>query len=233
MSMASSFCCCCCFPCASSESSSEREALNTQHSRQCYEDTRKDLTSKGEALSFKRVNMPEVDTIFADIAKTFNKSQADYWAIQEAILGLKENYSCSPACSLSVCVEKIQQENGDCGVQVHMEGYRFWLTAKKKEVPKKLKLALQQVGELNRATIGVMSTKTQLQEMICSVLQSQDKMAERARDANFEYLDWIRLQGNLRENIEKINLVKKHSKKYVEEANNVLSEMSKSANLTM
>lgn len=113
-----------------------------------------------------------------------------------------------------------------------MEGYRFWLTAKKKEVPKKLKQALQQVGELNRATMGVISTKTQLQEMICSVLQSQDTMAERARNANCEYLDWIRIQGNLRENIEKISLVKKLLKKYAEEANNVLSEMSKSANLT-
>ncbi|XP_015276920.1 PREDICTED: uncharacterized protein LOC107119010 [Gekko japonicus] len=192
-----------------------------------------DLTCKGETLSFKCVNVPEVDTIFADIAKTFNKSQEDYWAIQKAIQSLKESYSCSSACNLSVCIEKIQQENSDCGVQVHMEGYRFWLTAKRKEVPKKLKQALQQVGELNRATIGVLSTKTQLQEMICSVLQRQDKMAERARDENCEYLDWIRLQGNLRENIEKINLVKKHSKKYVEEANHVLSEMSKSADLTV
>ncbi|XP_077184456.1 uncharacterized protein LOC143833034 [Paroedura picta] len=228
--MASSFCCC--FPCAS-ECSSEREALNTQHSRQYCQDIGHDLTSKGETISFKLVSVPEIDTIFADIAKTFNKSQEDYWAIQKAILGLKQTYSCSLACSLSICIEKIQQENSDCGVQVHMEGYKFWLTAKKKEVPKKLKQALWQVEELNRATMGIISTKTQLQEMICSVLQSQDKMAERTRDENCEYLDWIRLQGNLRENMEKINLIKKYSKKYVEEANNVLSEMSKSANLTM
>uniref|UniRef100_A0ACB8ELA3 Uncharacterized protein n=2 Tax=Sphaerodactylus townsendi TaxID=933632 RepID=A0ACB8ELA3_9SAUR len=223
-------CICCCFPCES-ESPSEREPLNTQRSRQHHQDTRQDLTSKGE-IFFKRVNVPDIDTMFADIAKTFNKKQVDYLAIKEAIQGLKEIYSCSPACSLSICIEKIQQKNSDFGVQVHMEGYRFWLTTKKKEVPEKLEQALRQVGELNRATIGVISTETQLQEMICSVLQSQDKMEERVKDANLEYLDWIRLHGNLRENIDKISLVKQQSKKYVEEANIVLSEMSKSANLT-
>ncbi|XP_054834407.1 uncharacterized protein LOC129329037 [Eublepharis macularius] len=228
--MAFSFCCC--FPCAT-ESSSEREPLNAKHTRQHYEHTRQDLNSKGEAVSFKWVNVSEIDTRFADIAKTFNKKQEDYWAIQAAIQGLKQSHSCSPASSLSVCIEKIQQENNDCGVQVHMEGYRFWLTAKKTEVPEKLEQAVRQVGELNRATIGVISTEIQLQEMICSVLRRQDTMMEKAREANPEYLDWIRIQGNLRENIEKISLVKQHSKKYVDEANNVLREMSKSANLTL
>lgn len=114
-----------------------------------------------------------------------------------------------------------------------MEGYRFWLTVREKEFPEKLSQAEQQVQELDRATKGVISTKTKLQEMISCVLQSQDKMVEKVKVANIEYLDFIRLEGNLRENLEKMRLAKQLSKQYVEEANNVLREMSKSVSLSI
>ncbi|XP_053145141.1 uncharacterized protein LOC128342175 [Hemicordylus capensis] len=228
--MAFSFCCCC--PCLSLPSS-EREPLNTPHSRQPRQDTQSALFSKDEALTFKRVNLPETDTVFASIAKTFNKQQDDWSAIRKAIQSLKELYHCSVASSLSVCMEKIQQEHYACSVQVHMEGYRFWLEVKEKEIPEKLKKAQQQVGELNLATKGVISTATQLEEMLHSVLQDQDDMVKRVQTANPAHLDWIRIKGNLRENIEKINLATQLSRQYKEEANSVLTEMSKSASLTM
>ncbi|KAH0629333.1 hypothetical protein JD844_011328 [Phrynosoma platyrhinos] len=179
----------------------------------------------------KRVNVPEIDTLFTNIAETFNKQQRDFLALWEAIRGLKKAYSCSPASYLSVCMEKIQQEHSDCSVQVHMEGYRFGLDVREKEVPEKLKQAQQQVGKLNHATIGIISSHTKLQEMIHSVLQSQDKLREKVKVTNSEHLDWIRLDGNLTENIEKIRLAEQFSKQYKEEANGVLREMSKSGGL--
>ncbi|KAF7236412.1 Mitotic chromosome and X-chromosome-associated protein mix-1 [Varanus komodoensis] len=215
-----------------------REPLNSQHPRKACQDTRSRKShatdfSKDKALIVKRVNVPEIDTLFANIAEAFNKQQGDCLALQEAIQGLKETYCCSPASSLSVCLEKIQQEHSACNVQVHMEGYKFWLSSRENEVPEKLEWVQKQVEELNRTTKGVIRMGTKLQEMICLVLQSQDKLAEKVKLKNPEYLDSIRLEGNLRENIEKTCLAKQFSKQYMEEANSVLTEMSKSASLTL
>ncbi|KAJ6658506.1 hypothetical protein lerEdw1_020061 [Lerista edwardsae] len=191
------------------------------------------LSNKEGVLTFKRVSVPEIDMLFANIAETFSKQQDNSVALRKAIQSLKETYFCSPANSLAVCIEKIKQEHDACSVQVHMEGYRFWLTVKDEEVPEKLNQAEQQVRELDRATKGVISRETKLQEMISSVLQSQEEMVEKVKVANSEYLNFIRLEGNLRENLEKISLAKQLSKQYVEEAKDVLKEISKSASLTL
>lgn len=114
-----------------------------------------------------------------------------------------------------------------------MEGYRFWLAAREKDVPEKLKWAQQQVGELNRATLGVISMETKLREMIHSVVQSQEKLMEKVKVANLEYLDLIRLEGNLRENIQEVCLAEQFSKQYAEEANSVLREMSNSVGFSL
>ncbi|XP_060620206.2 uncharacterized protein [Anolis sagrei] len=221
-------CCCCSWFSVAGE---EREPLNIQHPNKCRESNRTAGFSKDKPLTVKRVNMPEIDTLFDNIAETFNKQQGNCLALWEAIQGLKKVYNCSPASYLSVCMEKIQQEHSDYSVQVHMEGYRFGLNVGDKEIPEQLKQAQEQVGELNRATIGIISSHTKLQEMIHSVLQSQDKLRERIKVTNSEHLDWIRLEGNLTENIEKIRLAEQFSKQYKEEANGVLREMSKSAGL--
>ncbi|CAI5765710.1 Hypothetical predicted protein [Podarcis lilfordi] len=228
--MSVSFCCCCpCFQVASRE----REPLNAQHSRQSHRDTKSVLFNKEKPFTVKLVNVPEIDTLFTDITEAFNKQQCHCMAIRKTIRDLKDTYCCSPTSSLSVCIEKIQQEHSACNVQVHMEGYRFWLDAKEEKVPEKLEWAKQQVGELNRATKGVISMETKLQEMISSVLQNQEPLVERVKVANSEYLDRIRLEGNLRENIEKTSRAKQFSKEFREEANSVLREMSKSAGLTL
>ncbi|XP_061477765.1 uncharacterized protein LOC133382115 isoform X2 [Rhineura floridana] len=209
-----------------------REPLSTQLSRQSHQDTRSVLFQE-KPFTVKRVYVTDIDTLFTNIIEAFNKQQADCLAIRAAIQDLKETSCCSPVSSLSVCIEKIQQEHSAYNVQVHMEGYRFWLDSREKDVPEKLEWAQQQVGELNRATKGVISTETKLQEMISLVLQSQEMLVERVKVTNPEYLDQIRLERNLRENIEKISLAKQFSKQYREEANSVLVEISKSANLTL
>lgn len=72
-----------------------------------------DLCNKEKALTFKRVSVPEIDTLFADIADAFHKQQDDYIATRTAIQRLKETYNCLPANSLSTCIEKIKQEHGN------------------------------------------------------------------------------------------------------------------------
>lgn len=114
-----------------------------------------------------------------------------------------------------------------------MEGYSFSLIVKEKKVPDKLKQVQQQVGELSRSTQCVLARKTLLQEMICLVLQSQTQLEERIKTVNLEYLDQVRLEGNLRENIQKISLAKELSEQYNEAARNVLREMAQLAGLML
>lgn len=114
-----------------------------------------------------------------------------------------------------------------------MEGYSFSLIVKEKKVPDKLKQVQQQVGELSRSTQCVLARKTLLQEMIFLVLQSQTQLEERIKTVNLEYLDQVRLEGNLRENIQKISLAKELSEQYNEAARNVLREMAQLAGLML
>lgn len=116
-------------------------------------------------------------------------------------------------------------------MQVHVEGYSFFLLVKDKKVPDKLKQAQQQVGELSHSTKCVLARKMRLQEMILSLLQSQAQLEERIKTANPEYLDQVRLEGNLRENIEKISLAKELSEQYNEAARSILREMAQIAGL--
>lgn len=111
-------------------------------------------------------------------------------------------------------------------MQVRVEGYSFSLIVKENKVPDKLKQVQQQVGELSRSTKRVLARKTRLQEMICSVLQSQTQLEERIKTANPVYLDQVRLEGNLRENIQKISLAKELLEQYDEAARRVLREMA-------
>ncbi|XP_026557500.1 uncharacterized protein LOC113436989 [Pseudonaja textilis] len=222
----------CCFTCCPliAEPSGEREHLNPQHSRNRERIKNVNFT-KGTPLTMKRVNVPEFDALFNSIAETFNKQQDHCLSLREAIQTLRNSYDCSPVSSLSVCMEKILQEHSAYNVQVCIEGYRFWLDVGVEEVPQKLKQTQQQVRKLNFATKGIVSTT--IEEMIYSVHQCQDSLMEKVKDSSPEYLDWVRLESNLKENIEKINQAQKCSEEYREAANDVLLNMAKSANLTL
>ncbi|XP_067164422.1 uncharacterized protein [Apteryx mantelli] len=174
--------CCCCL----SATSEEREPLPV-HTRQPCRNI--GVFGKEGTLTMKLVNVLAIDTLFSDIAKAFNKQHEDHSAMKQAAQKLKELSGCAPVASLAACIEHIQQEHGACEAQVHVEGYSFSLIVKEKKVPDKLQKVQQQMEELSRSTKRVLATETTLQEMICSVLQSQTQLAERIKSANPEYLD--------------------------------------------
>ncbi|XP_019349746.2 uncharacterized protein LOC109284794 [Alligator mississippiensis] len=221
------FCCCHRLP----GTSGEREPLTAQYTRQPSQNT--GVCSKEGTLAMKVVNVLEIDTLFSDIAETFNKQYGDHSAMEEAIRRLKEASGCAPTSSLTDCIDNIKREHGACNLQVHMDGYSFSLIVKEKEVPADLEQAQQQVWELNRATKHVIATETKLQEMICSVLQSQSQLAERMKAENPEYLDQVRLDANLRENIQTVSQAKELSKQYGKDASSVLKEMAHLAGLIL
>ncbi|OPJ88472.1 hypothetical protein AV530_003026 [Patagioenas fasciata monilis] len=98
-----------------------------------------------------------------------------------------------------------------------------------KQVPEKLKRVQRHMGELSRSTKRVLARTTTLREMICSVLRSQTELEERIKTANPEYLDQVRLESNLRENMQKLSLAKELSEQYDGAARSVLREMAKLA----
>ncbi|XP_069728650.1 uncharacterized protein [Phaenicophaeus curvirostris] len=220
------FLCCCCLP-ATSE---EREPLPVNTRQPCRNIG---VFNKKGTLTMKLVNVRAIDTLFSDLAKTFNKQHDDYSAMMKAAQKLKEVSGCAPTASLTACIEAMQQEHGAYRVQMHMEGYSFSLIVKEKKVPDKLKQVQQQVGELSRSTKRVLARKTILQEMIFFVLQSQTQLEERIKTANTEYLDQVRLEDNLRENIQKISLAKELSEQYDGAARNVLRGMAQLAGLVL
>ncbi|PKU37375.1 hypothetical protein llap_12320 [Limosa lapponica baueri] len=189
--------------------------------------------NKEGTLAMKLVNVRAVDALFSDIASAFNKQHEDHAAMTEAAQKLKGVSGCAPTASLTACIGTLQQEHGASKVQVRMEGYSFSLIVKENKVPDKLKQVQQQVGELSRSTKRLLARKTRLQEMICSMLQSQTQLEEKIRTTNPVYLDQVRLEGNLRENLQKIRLAKELSEQYDEAARSVLREMAQLAGLTL
>ncbi|XP_027547558.1 uncharacterized protein LOC113971636 isoform X2 [Neopelma chrysocephalum] len=181
----------------------------------------------------KVVNIQAIDTLFSDIATTFNRQHEAHSAMLRAAKRLREVCGCAPTAALTACMDTLQQEHGAHGVQVIREGFGFSLAVKEQEVPEELRRVQQQLEALSRSTKGVLAWRTVLQEMTSSVLQGQAELEERIRAANPEYLDQVRLEGNLRENIQKIGLARELSEHYWESASCVLREMAQAAGLVL
>ncbi|XP_030062476.1 uncharacterized protein LOC115472371 isoform X2 [Microcaecilia unicolor] len=182
------------------------------------------------------VNMPTIDKQFSDITDIFNEQQEHHLTMEESIRELKKSYDCTSNCSLIGCIEAIKREHGDWDVKVCMEGYNFslWVQDEKEDmVPAKLEQARVQVQKLSRATKLIISTETKLQEMLYAVLQNKSQLSERVKKANPEYLDQVRLEGNLQENFQKIDQIKKLSRLYEEDAKRVLTEMAEQAGVSL
>nr|XP_033817540.1 uncharacterized protein LOC117368221 isoform X2 [Geotrypetes seraphini] len=191
---------------------------------------------KDGEISMRMVNVASIDEQFSDITDIFNKQQEQHAAMKESIQDLKKSYDCTSNCSLAGCMEAVKREHGDQDVKVCMEGYNFSLRVKDEKedvVPAKLEQAKVYVQKLSRAAKLIISTETKLQEMMYSMLQSKSQLSERVKQENPEYLDQVRLEGNLEENFQKIDQIKKLSKLYEEEAKHVLTEMAKLAGVSL
>ncbi|XP_027571516.1 uncharacterized protein LOC113985137 [Pipra filicauda] len=218
------FCCCL------SAAPEEREHLPVNTRQPCRNIG---VFNKEGTLTMKLVNVQAIDTLFSDIATTFNGQHEAHCAMLRAAKRLREGCGCAPTAALTACMDTLQQEHGGHKVQVLMEGCSFSLAVKEQEVPEELRRVQQQVEELSRSTKRVLAGRTVLQGMTSSVLQSQAELEERIRAANPEYLDQVRLEGNLRENIQKIGLARELSEHYWEAASCVVREMAQGAGLVL
>lgn len=67
------------------------------------------------SLQMRRVNVPELDQRFADLAQTFNQHQECFERMVKGIRNLQKEYDCTRCdhMSLSECVGKIMKEWGE------------------------------------------------------------------------------------------------------------------------
>ncbi|CAM9717609.1 unnamed protein product, partial [Bubo scandiacus] len=96
--------CCCCL----SATSEEREPLPVNTRQPCRNIG---VFNKEGTLTMKLVNVHAIDTLFSDIANTFNKQHDDHSAMMKAAQKLKEVSGCAPTAGLTACIETVQQEH--------------------------------------------------------------------------------------------------------------------------
>ncbi|XP_075436209.1 uncharacterized protein LOC142472889 isoform X2 [Ascaphus truei] len=192
----------------------------------------KDL-NKHEKLVLKNVNVTEIDQMFADITDTYNKQLELHQGMEDAITKLADTSHSPPSCLPGAYIEVLKKEHDDCDIKVKIEGYNFSLLVNAAAVPENLKQAQEHMKNMSRATKGIIGNQTKLQEMIFSMLQSKTQMADRIKQGNPGYLDQVRLQDNLEENIQKIDQAKQLSKQYAEGANNVLRNIAEIAGVSL
>ncbi|OCT60384.1 uncharacterized protein XB5729910.S isoform X1 [Xenopus laevis] len=219
MSVLQYFGCCCA---AGSEEESTPFARETRSQKAIK------TFNKGDKLVMKHVNVPSIDNQFAEIGNLYNDQVEHHETMTHCISDLA-NISHS-STDLVTCIQRLQEKYYDYDLKVLMEGYNFSLLVKtENEVPEDLNQAQEIIKKLSRASKLLISNQTRLGQMMFTVLQLQNKvdMKSSITEANTVYLDQVRLNENLEENLQKTDKARQLSKEYEEEANKVIRELAK------
>ncbi|XP_066571677.1 uncharacterized protein LOC136760267 [Amia ocellicauda] len=231
------FCCCSC-PAHSdethvSEGPTERQPLlQPQSARQfgrAKEDGRK---RRGRFLS-KVTGVPELDRRFTDIADTFNRQQEQYEAMTACVSQLKESCQCKAANTLSDCLGKMKEDQGNYNIGIEMKGYDFSLVVQPDGFPAELQQAQAQVQILCKACKSTLAAGTKLQEMVNSVLQNQLDLLQAVKEAHQSHQEQVRLEANLQENLEETRRVQQLATQYRDEASALLREVALLAGIAL
>ncbi|XP_043941084.1 uncharacterized protein LOC122813039 [Protopterus annectens] len=232
-------CCCKCFTKTSADA--ERQPLSARtigpYSKAAYGtdslETARDTTVKKGKVNAKLVGVPDIDHLFTDIGDTFNKQHQHCLEISEYIRQVNESYKCPPNSSFSVCLQKIKEKHRDLEINVQMQGYSFMLEVQPEGAHEKLLHTQQQIKNLSLATKSVLAAGTTLQEMINYVLQKEEELTDRVKKMDLAYQDKVRVESNLKENLQEVRRTKQLSVQYRETANQVLAEMAQLADITI
>lgn len=242
-------CGCCCF--TQDDRHSERQRLihpapceitgatSARQTRSTHTDAQ-GATRIGK-LVMRRVNVPDLDRRFSDMAETFNEQQERYEAMVQHIKRLKQSCDCTQTETLSFaeCVDKIRAEqNATYTVSLLMKTYDFSLSvlpvssevkANDKPLPSPLQFAQDMVKGTSDNAKATISKGTTMQEMIGWLLRSQNQMAKQVNGAAVTYQEQGRLAKNLEENLNEVRRAKELSQRYRKQAGEVLSEAAQIA----
>ncbi|KAI1902534.1 hypothetical protein AGOR_G00045740 [Albula goreensis] len=193
------FCCSSCND--SAQTCEERQPLIAAESTRQSRPPAQDMTMQNGRLFAKLTGVPELDGHFADIAETFNQQHEHYVAMTAALRVLRESYGCSNRNGLSECLHKMQEKQNAVQLRLQMKGYDFALVVSD-AVPAELQQAQEQIGALCRAVKAIMAAGPRLQGMVSWVLQEEQHLAQRVKEGSPGYQDQLRVEANLRENLQ-------------------------------
>ncbi|KAM6899214.1 uncharacterized protein FYW49_017314 [Xenentodon cancila] len=239
------FLCCCCF--TSDNSSNERQPLlyskptsevNGPESARQARPAHSDVQTPRQMgrLLMRRVNAPELDRRFEDMAETFNEQQGRYEAMVRHITNLQRSCGCAnnDSSTFTESVRKIREEHeATYRVSMKIKGYDFSLDVvsvssesenMKQPLPPALLLAQNAVKGTSESAKATISKGTTLQELIGWLLRSQDQMAEQVKRSAETYQEQGRLNENLEVNLRQVRRAKELSQGYRKQAGEVLIE---------
>ncbi|XP_041867435.1 uncharacterized protein si:ch73-345f18.3 [Melanotaenia boesemani] len=244
------FLCCCCF--SGDSSGNERQPLlhptapsqvngaeSARKARPAHSDA--NTVKRIGRLAMRRVNVPELDRRFIDMAETFNEQQERYEAMFRHIRNLQQSFDSTSIDNLAfaACVRKIREEQkATYRVSLKMKGYDFSLSfvpvdlegeKEEKPLPPNLRLAENEVKGISESAKATISKGATLQELIGWLLRSQDQMVEQVKEAAETYQEQGRLNENLQENIREVKRAKELSQGYRQQAGKILTEAAEIA----
>ncbi|XP_040909704.1 uncharacterized protein si:ch73-345f18.3 [Toxotes jaculatrix] len=245
------FLCCSCF--SSENSANERQPLlqprppdlNEPASARQIPPARSETVRRTGRLVVRRMDVPELDHRFSDVAETFNKQQEHYEAMVQHISSLRQSCNCAQGNTLAFadCVGTIREEyKATYKVSIKMNGYDFSLSVvpvgsegkhEDEPLPPCLKLAQNELRGTSESARATISKGTKLQELFAWLLRSRDEMAEQVKGAASSYQDQGRLTNNLEENIKEVRRAKELSMGYKQRAGEVLTEAAQVAGANM
>lgn len=107
----------------------------------------------------------------------------------------------------------------------HMKGYDFSLAVvPNDEVPGKLRNTQDNIRVLSQTSKAIVSAGTKLQEMIGWLTKSEEQLANRVLKEAPAYQEQLRLEDNLKENLQECRRVRDQSAAYREEAGKIHNE---------
>ncbi|XP_029976800.1 uncharacterized protein LOC115409677 [Salarias fasciatus] len=188
--------------------SADAGAASARQTRPTHSDAQ-DVKRIGK-LVMRRVNVPELDRRFSDVAETFNEQQERHEAMVQHIRNLQQSCDCTQKDTLSFaeCVEKIRaKQKATYKVSLMIKGYDFSLSvlpissegkSNEQPLPPHLQFAQDAVRGTSENAKATVSKGTTMQELIGWLLRSQDQMAKQVNGAAESYQE----QGRLAENLE-------------------------------
>ncbi|XP_017277786.1 uncharacterized protein si:ch73-345f18.3 [Kryptolebias marmoratus] len=196
-------------------------------------------------LVMRRVDVPELDQRFADMAESFNKQQEHYEAMVEHFKYLKQ--ICSGASNdnltFSDCVKEIRDEQqGTYRVSLKMKGYDFSLAVdpvrsddknEEEPLPTMLQCAQDEIKALSDSAKAINSKHATLQQLIEWLLSTHSQLSDQVMGAAGTYQEQGRLNENLEENFKEVRRAKKVSQKYKKQASDVQTEAAQIAGVSL
>ncbi|XP_014898448.1 uncharacterized protein LOC106953879 isoform X1 [Poecilia latipinna] len=194
------------------------------------------IVKRSGKLVMRRVNVPELDHRFTDMAEIFNEQQAHYEAMVGHIRKLKQSCDITDVDNLAVaeCIGALRKEHETTyRVSLKMKGYDFSLIldpvgpegeTEEEPLPLALQRAQNEFRGISDSAKATVSKGAKLLQLMDWLLRSNSQMVEQVKGAAETYQEQGRLNDNLEENIKEVRRAKELSQRYRKQADEVYTE---------